>query len=652
MNRKRSATWDYFQLDEVNKRAKCTLCLTKISYTKGNISNLARHVKNKHPGVSQERQDDPDDPIIVVNNNVPTPASSNLSLPSPSSAASNSTSTDVPTTQPLSNQPRPSTSGTTGRASHSQTKLSNYMRPFKVPEAMSKVVDREIVSMIVKEYRPLSIVDSPGFRKVLDAVSKCPGYKPPTRKTITESMIPSLYGKVKDEVIQKLSEVSSVCLTTDSWTSINTENFLAVTAHCVLNDELVGFLLDCVEYPERHTSVNLAGAIKAIAIEFGIEKKIVSVTTDNAPNIVGAIGLNEWAHIPCFAHSLNLVVQSSLKSNMQGTVTKIKNIVKHFKSSTHAMAKLRATISQMNLPELKLKQDVDTRWNSTFDMMDRFLKLKDAIISTMALLNIQNIEPLTSNDWLLTSQAVNILDIFNEITIEVSAEKSPTLSKVILYYNAIIKTLNNQARDMSHDAESLNLVFTLKDEMSKRFRNLHPLAAESTLMDPRFKKVPFKHDERGFNVASGRIKTQIMKKIREKETLLSNENSVASTSTTSCTTPSPNVHKQKIWDDFDSEIKRMTAQSNPQSASIVQLDKYIQEVNQPRAGNPLVWWKERKHIYPELYDIAMSRLCIPGTSVPCERIFSKAGLTMTDRRNRLKAKKLREIVFLNHNLPT
>lgn len=42
-------------------------------------------------------------------------------------------------------------------------------------------------------------------------------------------------------------------------------------------------------------------------------------------------------------------------------------------------------------------------------------------------------------------------------------------------------------------------------------------------------------------------------------------------------------------------------------------------------------------------------LCAPATSVPSERIFSKAGIVVSDRRSRLKAKNVNMLIFINQN---
>jgi predicted nucleic acid-binding Zn ribbon protein len=44
------------------------------------------------------------------------------------------------------------------------------------------------------------------------------------------------------------------------------------------------------------------------------------------------------------------------------------------------------------------------------------------------------------------------------------------------------------------------------------------------------------------------------------------------------------------------------------------------------------------------------RLCVVATSIPCERIFSKAGQILSEKRSRMKSSKLLMILFLNANL--
>jgi len=85
--------------------------------------------------------------------------------------------------------------------------------------------------MIVKEYHPFSIVEDKEFRKLLNMLS--PNYIIPSRKTVSNCLLPQMYEMVVQRVKDKLKNVSAVCLTTDGWTSRNNESFLAVTAHFI-----------------------------------------------------------------------------------------------------------------------------------------------------------------------------------------------------------------------------------------------------------------------------------------------------------------------------------------------------------------------------------------------------------------------------------
>ena len=70
----------------------------------------------------------------------------------------------------------------------------------------------------------------------------------------------------------------------------------------------------------------------------------------------------------------------------------------------------------------------------------------------------------------------------------------------------------------------------------------------------------------------------------------------------------------------------------------------------PLSENPLLWWKQNELRYPLLANVAKYHLCIPDTSVPSERVFSKAGHVVNDRRASIKPKHVDYLVVLNKNL--
>lgn len=62
--------------------------------------------------------------------------------------------------------------------------------------------------------------------------------------------------------------------------------------------------------------------------------------------------------------------------------------------------------------------------------------------------------------------------------------------------------------------------------------------------------------------------------------------------------------------------------------------------------NPLVFWKDMEGIYPILAPIARKYLTVVATSVPSERLFSKVGNIITEKRNRLKGETAAKLAFL------
>lgn len=296
-----------------------------------------------------------------------------------------------------------------------------------------------------------------------------PGYSLPSRKTLSVSLLPVLYNKISDEIKSDIAvNAQYVSVTTDAWTSLKNESYMAVTVHFIDNScQLKSYLLQCAKFPQRHTSENIKNSLLNTLKDWGLQNKVTACTTDNAANVTAAIRLCNWRHISCFAHSLNLVVQSSLQE-INVTREKVKSIVEYFKRSTVGSEKLNQMQQQLGYsPVRSMIQDVITRWNSTFFMFQRFLELKTPLLSALADLNHDN--NLTSNDWEIIAKSCNILKRFNEITIEMSSENSVTISKTVLFSQALCNYCSKLKSEYQTLPEVQNFITKLSEQVDNRF---------------------------------------------------------------------------------------------------------------------------------------------------------------------------------------
>lgn len=302
-----------------------------------------------------------------------------------------------------------------------QSSMQMFIRRPIQPLQQSKV-DEALIKMIAVDFQPFSIVEDRGFRTYTQALD--PTYVLPSRSTISKRMLPNLYEKVRAELKEKIKTVPAVCLTTDCWTSHTTTSYMSVTCHYIHEYKLHSNLLDCFVVTEQHTADNLAQELSSVADEWGINGKIAACVTDNASNIVKAVSeLLRWNHVRCFAHLLNLTVRNAMQlAEIQSLIQKVKNITEYVRRSTVASAKLREVQQQMRQALLRPKQDVLTRWNSTFYMLERMLQIKEPLVSTLALVNPQ-LPALTLVEWETLKEACDILKPFEEVTVEMSSER-------------------------------------------------------------------------------------------------------------------------------------------------------------------------------------------------------------------------------------
>lgn len=147
--------------------------------------------------------------------------------------------------------------------------------------------------LFTHDFQPFSVVEDYGFKKFVANLN--PSYELPSRKTISNTLLPAIFEQTVYDTREDLSEAKAVTLTTDCWTSRNNESFMAITAHFINNCfELQNKLLDCSTLDKSHTSENLANEIQRVIQEWNLETKVIMVISDNAANIKKAVkdGLN------------------------------------------------------------------------------------------------------------------------------------------------------------------------------------------------------------------------------------------------------------------------------------------------------------------------------------------------------------------------
>ncbi|KAJ4922008.1 hypothetical protein JOQ06_004027, partial [Pogonophryne albipinna] len=448
--RKISDIWMHFV--GVNQaQARCQYCKNLISVHGGSTSNMRRHLKTKHPtALLADTQQ-----TTTGTAEAAATTSATASTSTDSGVASTSTQlATATTTAPQAARKRPK-----------QTTMGGFInRPIQ-PLQQSKV-DQALVKMIATDFQPFTIVEDRGFRAYTAALD--PSYVLPSRGTISKRMLPNLFEKVRAELQEQIRTAPAVCLTTDCWTSNTTTSYMSVTCHYITDFKLRSNLLDCFVVAESHTSQNLAQELSRVAKEWGIQDKIAACVTDNASNIVKAVNdILKWNHVRCFAHLLNLTVRSSVhQTEIQALILKVKSIAEYVRRSTVASAKLREMQLQMGQVQLRMKQDVATRWNSTYFMMQRAIEIKEPLVSTMALLN-PLLPALTPEEWDITKEVCDILKPFEEVTVEMSSERFVTGSKAILMARGLQRIVAHRQRNPSTHEPVKGMVNFLAADLEK-----------------------------------------------------------------------------------------------------------------------------------------------------------------------------------------
>ncbi|XP_025652376.1 zinc finger BED domain-containing protein RICESLEEPER 2-like [Arachis hypogaea] len=354
-------------------------------------------------------------------------------------------------------------------------------------------------SYVVAGDKPFNMVNDRRFRNWVIYIS--PTLKLPSRNTVKADIV-----KIHTREAAKLKKIlvsipNRICLTSDLWTSSTNEGFICLTADFVdENWKLQSKILNFCHMPPPHTGFELSSKIFTLLTKWKIDKKIFSITLDNASSndtcvehlkstldVHGSLLCDgEFFHVRCSAHILNLIVQDGMKI-CGDAVHKIRDSIKYLRKYESQMVKFKECFEDIEGLEYTtaLCLDVPTRWNSLYAMLAsailykkafKMYKVKDA--------GFREYCP-SSNKWRRTEKICDFLLPFYETTKLMFGTSYPTSNLYFLQVWQIQLILMNSLKN--DEVLIRNMGEKMMIKFKKYWEKYSVVLAFEAVLDPRFK---------------------------------------------------------------------------------------------------------------------------------------------------------------------
>jgi hAT family C-terminal dimerisation region/Domain of unknown function (DUF4413) len=492
-----------------------------------------------------------------------------------------------------------------------------------------------------------------------------------------------------------------VCLTTDAWTSVQNLNYMCLTAHWVdshwkLQKRIINFCLI-----PNHKGETIGETIEWCLRDWGIDG-IFTITLDNASSNNGVIKYlkrrskdwkgtilgHEFLHVRCCAHIVNLIVRDGLDEHDE-TIQKIRKAVKFVRSSPSRFEIFKKYVAKEQIDSKSLLSlDVDTRWNSTYLMLESAEKferaferlaredpkyllyfsdleekeIEDEEVGTRRLKGkVKMASPPDEDDWNRARCFIKFLKLFYGATLKFSGSLHVTSNAFFHELVAINTRLVKMVQ--SSDIELRLMAEKMKAKCEKYWDDLtkiNMLLFIAVVLDARYK---LKYISFWFeNMYGGDKGSDLTKRVEltlnrlyEQYRLLYDSTS----STGGCGDVSVNntnggtsgiIYMEEAEENYSDFVKSqfklhmMVVESKENKSEV---GKYLAEPcedGDDSSFNILSWWKTNANRYPILSSIARDVLAIQVSTVASESAFSTGGRILDPFRSSLSPKVVQALV--------
>ena len=575
----------------------------------------------------------------------------------------------------------------------------------------------KLLRWIIQDDVPFDVVNSRFFRDLLMAANDALDDNGLIPGEIHNWIIKN-FGSFKGVVTEKLATTQGqIHISFDMWTSRNQLCLCGIIVHFIdVNGKMFNFLLSIPEVLGRHSGANIAETVEEIVHEYNIQSRVGYFVTDNAGNNDTALDLiseeldfnAKHRRLRCMGHILNLVARSILfgsdpdalqmdtdkaRQNIDevtlwrrhGPIGKLHNTVKYVFQSPqrlqrfHDIQKLDdvavsvpAHLQGTSSAEWwNLERDNDTRWNSTYNMIERALQLKEAVErfidqeiddfernarrSARGQIASASKRPsivddnLSSDDWFVLTEYKRILEPLWEATMMLEGDaiegRNGAIWEVLPAYEFILQQFYDLDERYKQDPEenawnfhtSLQLGIQKLDDYY-RLLDETPAYLAAVVLHPQLKwqwieKIWSKKKNGKKWIRNGRAAVEDLWS-REYKTLPIDDQ------TNMNPPPAKRVKSNSRISQFMANGCNSTEQQLPPNGLDDDYDWYISQSQVPKHEgehfNPIQWWQSMRKWRSRLSRMALDLLSIPAMSAKAERIFSHGGNIIRPNRASLK----------------
>ncbi|CAI0448983.1 unnamed protein product [Linum tenue] len=509
---------------------------------------------------------------------------------------------------------------------------------------------KALARMIVIDEMPFRTVDGEGFRNY--SMTFQPKFSLPSRKTVQRDFF-----KIYEEEKAKLKSMlhsQRVCLTTDTWTSVQNLNYMCLTSHWI--DDKWKLHKRVLSFPTiaNHKGETIGLSVMNCLKDWAIEK-IFTVTVDNASTNDGAIKHiirrtketlgtvlhHEYIHMRCCAHILNIIVQEGLKE-VDDAIIKIRNAVRYVRSSPARMQSILKCVEEEKINcTNRVCLDVETRWNSTYHMLvvaEKYEKAFDKLDCEDSRYSLyfrgrgkkrqKLMGPPACEDWKNARCLVEFLRLFYNATLKFSGTAHVTSNNFFHELVAVQQGILNMTR--SEDSILSGMAFRMLGKFSKywvQVDNLNSLLHIAVVLDPRYKL---------------RYVEFCMEMIYDAK--------VAASFAETLESKFLELYAFYLKENLDSGIFSAPTISHDLAKVISggksEAQRYLADVAEPETEDfdILMWWKVHSTKYPIISKMARDVLAVPISTVASESTFSTSGRVLDPYRSSLSPNTVEALV--------